>query len=125
MRWRSSRNVLLIILSIVFFVSLSFAQQMLKVGVINSQRVLETSSEGKRVIAQLKERDRKIQEELSKIDDDIRNLETKLNTQRTTLNEPLVLSGSNFSRYSNNISGSPIRVIISPGLRTEFLVGTS
>ena len=91
MRWRSSKYALLLVLSVGIFVSLGFSQQALKIGVINSQRVLEDSLEGKRVIAQLKDRDKKIQDELTKADDEIRRLETKLNTQRTTLNEESVI----------------------------------
>jgi len=51
----------------------------------------ESSREGKRVIAQLQDKDNKIQGELAKLDDDIRALETRLNTQRLTLSEESVL----------------------------------
>lgn len=91
MRGRSPHNILLLILLSGVLVSLSFAQQTPKIGVINSQKVLEDSAEGKRVIAQLQEKDKKAQDELTKLDDDIRNLETKLNTQRLTLSEASIL----------------------------------
>jgi outer membrane protein len=68
-------------------VSLGLAQEAPKLGVINSQEVLEKSAEGKRVIARLQERDKSNQAALNKLDDDIRQLETKLNTQRLTLSE--------------------------------------
>jgi len=64
--------------------SLAFAQ---KIGVINSQDVLEKSAEGKKVIARLQERDKQNQAAITKLDDDIRGLQTKLNTQRLTLTE--------------------------------------
>jgi Skp family chaperone for outer membrane proteins len=84
---KRSLNILLFILFFVAAVSLSLAQEGQKIGVINSQEVLEKSAEGKRVIARLQERDKANQAALTKIDDDIRQLETKLNTQRLTLSE--------------------------------------
>ena len=83
------------ILVLVFFVSalasLSFAQQPLKIGVVNSQEVLEKSVEGKKVITQLQERDKRNQASLAKMDDDIRVLESKINTQRLTLTDEVFL----------------------------------
>jgi len=67
--------------------SLGFAQQTGKIGVINSQMVLEKSAEGKRVIAQLQDRDKKSQSDLARLDNEIKQLETKLNTQRLTLTD--------------------------------------
>jgi Skp family chaperone for outer membrane proteins len=67
--------------------SLSYAQQTPKFGVINSQDVLERSAEGKRVIARLQEKDKANQATLTKFDDDIRQLETKIKTQSLTLSE--------------------------------------
>jgi outer membrane protein len=69
------------------FLSLGFAQQSGKIGVINSQVVLEKSAEGKRVITQLQEKDKKSQSDLAKLDNEIKQLETKLNTQRLTLTD--------------------------------------
>ncbi len=62
-----------------------------KIGVVNSQDVLEKSVEGKGVIAQLQERDKKNQDQLAKLDEEIRKLETRLNTQRLTLTEEAAL----------------------------------
>jgi outer membrane protein len=84
---KNGLNILLFLLLFVPAVSLSLAQETQKIGVINSQEVLEKSAEGKRVIARLQERDKANQAALTKIDDDIRQLETKLNTQRLTLSE--------------------------------------
>ena len=84
---KSSLNILLFLLLFVPAVSISLAQEGQKIGVINSQEVLEKSAEGKRVIARLQERDKANQAALTKIDDEIRQLETKLNTQRLTLSE--------------------------------------
>jgi Skp family chaperone for outer membrane proteins len=69
--------------------SQSFAQA--KIGVLNSQDVLEKSGEGKKVIARLQEKDKQNQAAIAKFDDDIRALQTKLNTQRITLTEDAVM----------------------------------
>lgn len=79
-----SMSLTLFVLSIL---SLGFAQQTGKIGVINSQMVLEKSTEGKRVIAQLQDRDKKSQSDLARLDNEIKQLETKLNTQRLTLTD--------------------------------------
>ncbi|MFB0565859.1 MAG: OmpH family outer membrane protein [Candidatus Aminicenantaceae bacterium] len=91
MRRRSTIYILSLALLSSVLASLSFAQQASKIGMINSQRVLENSKEGKRVIAQLQEKDNKIQSDLAKLDDEIRSLETRLNTQRLTLSEESIL----------------------------------
>jgi len=83
-RMIQSMTLALFVLS---FLSLGFAQQTGKIGAINSQMVLEKSTEGKRVIAQLQERDKKSQNDLTKLDNEIKQLETKLNTQRLTLTD--------------------------------------
>ncbi|MBM3296140.1 MAG: OmpH family outer membrane protein [Candidatus Aminicenantes bacterium] len=69
----------------------ALAQQGLKMGVINSQEVLEKSVEGKRVIGRLQERERKSTSDVAKLDEDIRQLETRLSTQRLTLSEEAAL----------------------------------
>ena len=71
-------------------VNTAFAQNA-KLGVINSQEVLEKSVEGKKVISRLQERDRKNQTDVAKMDEDIRQLETRLSTQRLTLSEEAAL----------------------------------
>lgn len=80
-------RALLLLSLIVAAVSLGLAQQGPKIGVINSQEVLEKSAEGKRVIARLQEKDKSNQAVMTKLDEEIRQLETKINTQRLTLAE--------------------------------------
>jgi Skp family chaperone for outer membrane proteins len=65
--------------------SSGLAQQVIKIGVVNSQEVLEKSAEGKRVLAQLQDKDKRNQAELSRRDSEIQDLQTRLNTQRLTL----------------------------------------
>lgn len=94
MRKRSPFHILYLVLFAGIFVSFAFAQQNLKIGVINSQEVLDKSIEGKKVIVRLEERRKQSQANLAKLDDEIRQLETKLNTQRLTLTEEAVLQYS-------------------------------
>jgi len=63
------------------------AQTPLKIGVLDSQRVLETSAEGKRAIAQLEARNKQLQAEVTKLNDQIKSLEGRLSTQRLTLTQ--------------------------------------
>jgi len=84
---KTTARALLFLSFFVAAVSLSFAQQSPKIGVINSQDVLERSAEGKRVIARLQEKDKSNQGILTKFDDEINQLQTRINTQRLTLAE--------------------------------------
>ena len=74
-------------LFVLSFLSVGFAQQTGKIGVINSQMVLEKSVEGKRAITQLQDKDKKSQSDLAKLDNEIKQLEAKLSTQRLTLTD--------------------------------------
>jgi Skp family chaperone for outer membrane proteins len=84
---KTTARALLLLSLFVAAVSLGNAQQSPKIGVINSQDVLERSAEGKRVIARLQEKDKTNQGIVTKLDEEIRQLETKINTQRLTLAE--------------------------------------
>ncbi|MDD8019856.1 MAG: OmpH family outer membrane protein [Acidobacteriota bacterium] len=85
-------SLLVLSMMVVAFSLLAEAQQVIKVGIINSQEILEKSVEGKKAIAQLEEKNRKYQQDLSKADDQIRQMETKLNTQQLTMTQEAVLS---------------------------------
>jgi Skp family chaperone for outer membrane proteins len=89
---RSTGKGFLIALTLLVLVSLGFSQQVQKIGIVNSQSVLEQSAEGKRIMAQLQEKDKNNQAQLTKIDDEIRSLETKLNTQRLTLTQEALIN---------------------------------
>jgi outer membrane protein len=88
---RRATQLLLLVIFVSSLMPLAFAQQTGKIGAINSQSVLERSAEGKRVIAQLQERDKKGQSELARLDNEIKQLETKLTTQRLTLTDEAAL----------------------------------
>ncbi len=96
---RSTGKILLLALFVVAVVSLGFTQQDVRIGVVDSLRVLERSAEGKRIVAQLEDVNKSSQQKLSKMDDDIRALEQKLSTQRLTLtNEALMNLSSDVER---------------------------
>jgi len=71
-------------------ISAGFAQ--VKVGVINSQDVLEKSTEGKKVLARLQEANNQNQTQLATLDEQIRKLQTELTTQRITMTEDAIMA---------------------------------
>jgi len=89
---RSTKKGFLTTLALVVLVTFGFAQQAIKIGVVNSQNVLERSAEGKRIMAQLQDKDKNNQSEITKMDEEIRQKETKLNTQRLTLTQEALMN---------------------------------
>ncbi|MGA2361300.1 MAG: OmpH family outer membrane protein [Candidatus Aminicenantales bacterium] len=70
----------------------SFAQQTVKIVVVNSARAFERSAEGKKAIAQLQQRDAKIKADIQSKEDAIRALESRLNTGRMTMTQDALLA---------------------------------
>jgi outer membrane protein len=64
---------------------LAVAQEAGKIAVLNSQEVLEKSAEGKRAIAQLQAADKKYADQIQTLDDQIKQLQNRLQAQRLTL----------------------------------------
>jgi len=62
-----------------------------KIGILDSQMVLERSAEGKRVIARLQESEKKNSAAVSALDDQIRQIQAKLNTGRLTMTDEAAL----------------------------------
>lgn len=87
MGWRNASKKILLVLFVASLMSLGYAQQSMKFGVVDSTQVLEKSKEGKRVTAQLEAKNKTLQEDLARLDNKIRDLETRLNTQRLTLSQ--------------------------------------
>ncbi|MCI4444640.1 MAG: OmpH family outer membrane protein [Candidatus Aminicenantes bacterium] len=85
-------TILLLVMMVGVFSLIAQAQQTLKVGVINSQEILEKSIEGKKAISQLEDKNRKTQQDLGKLDEQIRQLETRLNTQQLTMTQEALIS---------------------------------
>jgi outer membrane protein len=84
---RSTGKIMLLILCAAGLISLGYAQQPMKVGVVNSMDVLAKSQEGKKVTAQIEAKNKTLQDDLARLDEKIRELETKLNTQSLTLSQ--------------------------------------
>ncbi len=99
MSLRSTIKIVLIPLVLAVLVTLGYSQQAIKIGVVNSQDVLERSAEGKRVMGQIQDKDKQNQDRLGAIDEEIRNLETRINTQRLTLtNEAMMQLSSDLDK---------------------------
>jgi Skp family chaperone for outer membrane proteins len=99
MSLRSRNKIVLIPLVLAVLVTFGYSQQAIKVGVVNSQDVLERSAEGKRVMAQIQDKDKQTQDRISALDEEIRNLETRINTQRLTLtNEAMMQLSSDLEK---------------------------
>jgi outer membrane protein len=79
------RLVALVAVAAAGLAGLAAAQEPAKLGVVNSQEILEKSVEGKRVIGQLQAADKKYGDEILKMDDQIKQLQNRLSTQRLTL----------------------------------------
>jgi Skp family chaperone for outer membrane proteins len=82
---RLRKTAPLIILFVLAAAGASYAQQVTKIAVINSQKAFETSAEGKKAMAQLEDVGTRIKTNLQKMDDAIRLLENRLNTGRLTM----------------------------------------
>jgi len=61
------------------------AQEASKLGIVNSPEILDKSVEGQRVQAQLQAADKKYAESITRLDDQIKQLQNRLSTQRLTL----------------------------------------
>jgi outer membrane protein len=67
------------------------ASAQVKIGIVNSQDVLEKSAEGKRVLARLQDADKQNQAKVATLDDQIRRVQTELTTQRITMTEEAIV----------------------------------
>jgi outer membrane protein len=56
-----------------------------KIGMLNSQEVLEKSVEGKKAIAKLQAADKRLSDQITTLDDQIKQLQGRLSAQRLTL----------------------------------------
>ncbi len=89
---RGTGQILILAIFVAAIVSQGLAQENIRIGVVNSLVVLERSTEGKRIVAQLEEKNRANQQRIARLDDEIRQLETKLNTQRLTLTDEALMN---------------------------------
>lgn len=84
-------RIILPILLIAVMVSMVYAQEERKIGVVNSSEVLQRSEEGKKVLAQLEQKRNENQDKLEALDKEIRQLQSKLNTQRLSLSPEAIM----------------------------------
>lgn len=82
---RKSNHIILLGVLLAGFVSMGFAQEAFHVGVIDSAKVMQTSVEGKKVMFTLKQKEQQISNELANIDNQARELELKLSSQKLVL----------------------------------------
>jgi outer membrane protein len=91
---RSISKIMFAALGMAILVTLGFAQQTIKVGAVNSAEVLQKSIEGKNILTRLDEKNKADQAKLANMDEDIRQLENKLSTQRLTLTNEAMMNMS-------------------------------
>jgi Skp family chaperone for outer membrane proteins len=89
--WRSGCKIPLLALLVTFLAFTGFAQESIKIGIVNSNEVISKSTEGKAVMGQLQDKDKSNSSKIATMDEKIRELETKLNTQRLTLTQESIL----------------------------------
>jgi outer membrane protein len=73
------------------FAAAAQAQQPVKIGVINSQQAFLNSAEGKKAQSQVQDQDTKLKTDLSRLDAEIKSLESRLASQRMTLSNEAAL----------------------------------
>ncbi len=79
------RLIVLIAAAAAGLAGLAPAQEGGKLGMINSQEILDKSAEGRKAIAQLQAADKKYTDEITRMDDQIKQLQSRLSAQRLTL----------------------------------------
>jgi Skp family chaperone for outer membrane proteins len=82
---RKRSNIILLSILLAGSVSMGLAQETFDVGVINSAKVMQTSAEGKKAMFSLKQKEQQINDELTKIDNQAKELELKLSSQKLVL----------------------------------------
>lgn len=64
-----------------------YAQNQPRIAIINSQKAFEQSSEGKKALAILQEKEDQMKEEIKKREQELKSLKDKLASQKLTLNQ--------------------------------------
>ena len=91
---RNANKMIVLALFFVAILSTSFAQELSRVGIVNPMQVMEKSIEGKSILARLEKNSKENQDKLAKMDNQIRDLETRINTQRLTLTQESLMNMS-------------------------------
>jgi len=87
MKNRGKKISLVLVFMLAVFGLYGYAEQTPAVGVIDPVRMMESSTEGQKVISELKTKEQAILNSLNQIDKDVENIENKLRTQRLTLTQ--------------------------------------
>lgn len=87
MKIRGKKIILVMVFMFTVFGLNAYSEQTMAVGVIDPVKMMENSSEGKKVISELKAKEQTIINALTKIDQDTQSIETRLRTQRLTLTQ--------------------------------------
>ena len=82
---RKRNHIVLLSILLAGLVSMGSTQEAFDVGVINSAKVLQTSAEGKKAMFTLKQKEQLFNNELAKIDNQAKELELKLSSQKLVL----------------------------------------
>ncbi len=91
---RNANKMIILALFFAAILSASFAQELSRVGIVNPMQVMEQSVEGKNILARLEKNSKENQDKIVKMDNQIRDLETRINTQRLTLTQDSLLNMS-------------------------------
>lgn len=79
------RLIALIAVAAAGLAGLAAAQEAGKLGIINSQEILDKSAEGRKALTELQAAEKKYADDLARLDDQIKQLQNRLTTQRLTL----------------------------------------
>jgi Skp family chaperone for outer membrane proteins len=82
---KKPKRIILMGVLLAGMVSMGMAQGTFEIGVIDSAKVMQTSAEGKKAMFTLKQKQQQINDELTKIDNQAKELELKLNSQKLVL----------------------------------------
>lgn len=82
---RKPNRIVLLAVLFAAFISMGFAQETFDIGVIDSAKVMQTSIEGKKAVFTLKQKEQQISVELAKLDNQAKELEIKLSSQKLVL----------------------------------------
>lgn len=82
---RKSGKIVVFVFILAIFLAQGFAEQVFQVAVVDSQKTLQNSIEGKKAIAMLQEREKRINDKLAEMDKQILDMDNKLKTQRLVM----------------------------------------
>lgn len=87
MKTRDTKFILVLVFMLAVFGLNAYSEQAVAIGVIDPVKMMESSSEGQKVISELKAKEQAIINTLNQIDLDVESIENKLRAQRLTLTQ--------------------------------------